>query len=1019
MSTAASANSPPPPAPDMSLTLYDAYLDLLHPAASPTVNEPRLIIAPPPGKAMESARAVGKELSTEKGLAMVARFCFPEFDDEAHARELAHKSDSSDIPNSGASLNKYDVYLQEYFFSNYKNYGNKHRPHTAPYSSTFGPSYHSFAMQLSSGDRVYGHVRRYFPHHPVAKGRIDVGRRGMRAMVILTRANGGEKFYRALFKCLEALQSQKNVMAPDLRNSKKPEQKILHYVHTEHTRLLKLYLEQKTKDTVEGHHNGKKLPVISLKKIEFNNPHFQIVDEYNLQLPLTLLTPIDSTQISSAPILPLLRCLGVAHILRLFSALLCERRVILVSHSPSRLSACANATVSMLAQGAVHWPHLYIPVLPPGMKPYLAAPVPYLVGLIANHAKSLELVQGGIGQAAVVDLDMNDIQVHGVTNHELFIPDLLRVHADFEPAEWFTSIIEVLKEELVVALRADRKLVGETVVRTIGGSSAKDGFFRKAMKSIKGFDKPKTSALDNSVHEDNRVVAQEELYAFGEGVDNEAAEEGIKVAFTNFFVHLLGDMKCYLRPPTAANKLPEFDNDMFLDARERLGDRNGTAMYAMLKVFKDTQIFEQFVKARIKEVLSQMPVTSAAPLFHRVTNHLRFNRMSFTGPDVNMLTKELSMNTSNRQLLMQASDVRIRAMALTSNSRNENDAPFELASLSRECKEGVFILTEVMCVVWERLRDSRGMQWKHGLYGLQIVKELILQGPMTAVVEATDGLSRIHKLCSYEYSMRPAAAQQIRGLARNICSLLMNRVKLFSQRRVCASRRKDAVTPPPPLTRNPKLRARMKFRDAHALVFPGELTSVNLLDTNLGAPVTKNTYTNDLLAFDFSPVPADSPAEIISTQTKTNPIPPVECDVQPLVETVSGLTIPNNIPPGRISQQLPSTQSYRQPMPNPNANPNFSSQYPSASTYPATSQQQQYRSPSQSTSPLPQPAPQYNSYQQGQVSQQQYNSQQQQLQPDTHATTPYFHPPGVTSQPQQPSQVNTQNQHRVSQFDPF
>ena len=80
------AVSPPVP-PDMSpspLTLYDAYLDLSHPAASVTVNEPRLIIAPPPGKAMEAARAVGQELSTEKGLAMVARFCFPEFDDEAH-----------------------------------------------------------------------------------------------------------------------------------------------------------------------------------------------------------------------------------------------------------------------------------------------------------------------------------------------------------------------------------------------------------------------------------------------------------------------------------------------------------------------------------------------------------------------------------------------------------------------------------------------------------------------------------------------------------------------------------------------------------------------------------------------------------------------------------------------------------------------------------------------------------------------------------------------------------------------
>jgi len=179
-----------------TLTIYDAFLDLPHPASSPVVNEARLIIAPPSGEALESARAVGQELSTEKGLAMVARFCFPEFDDESYVKEL---SQTAKDPNLGASLNKYDIYLQDYYLSNSSNYKVKSRQHN-PYCNTFGPSYHSFAMQLSSGDRVYGHVRRYFPHHPVARGRIDVGRRSLRAMVILTRANGGEKFYLALLK---------------------------------------------------------------------------------------------------------------------------------------------------------------------------------------------------------------------------------------------------------------------------------------------------------------------------------------------------------------------------------------------------------------------------------------------------------------------------------------------------------------------------------------------------------------------------------------------------------------------------------------------------------------------------------------------------------------------------------------------------------------------------------------------------------------------------------------------------
>ena len=63
-----------------------------------------------------------------------------------------------------------------------------------------GPSCHTFAMQLSTGDRVYGHVRRYLPHQNGAAKRIDVGRRGVRAMVIFTRFRGGEKFYQSLMK---------------------------------------------------------------------------------------------------------------------------------------------------------------------------------------------------------------------------------------------------------------------------------------------------------------------------------------------------------------------------------------------------------------------------------------------------------------------------------------------------------------------------------------------------------------------------------------------------------------------------------------------------------------------------------------------------------------------------------------------------------------------------------------------------------------------------------------------------
>ena len=84
--------------PRRTLPAFDLYLDLPHPAASspsgssPNVNPPRVVVVPPAGdgasvSAEDDAanQKVAAELSgDEKTLARIARFAFPEFDDQAH-----------------------------------------------------------------------------------------------------------------------------------------------------------------------------------------------------------------------------------------------------------------------------------------------------------------------------------------------------------------------------------------------------------------------------------------------------------------------------------------------------------------------------------------------------------------------------------------------------------------------------------------------------------------------------------------------------------------------------------------------------------------------------------------------------------------------------------------------------------------------------------------------------------------------------------------------------------------------
>jgi len=91
---------------------------------------------------------------------------------------------------------------------------------------------------------------------------------------------------------------------------------------------------------------------------------------------------------TSAPLLPLLESLGVNGFLTLLSALLTERRVLVVSDYPSKLAQAAYAMRAMLSlrsegcpAAVLDWHHVFIPVLPATLLSMLDAPLPFIIGL--------------------------------------------------------------------------------------------------------------------------------------------------------------------------------------------------------------------------------------------------------------------------------------------------------------------------------------------------------------------------------------------------------------------------------------------------------------------------------------------------------------------------------------------------------------------------------------------------------------------------------------------------------------
>jgi hypothetical protein len=149
------------------------------------------------------------------------------------------------------------------------------------------------------------------------------------------------------------------------------------------------------------------------------------------------------------------------------------------------------------------------------------------------------------------------------------------------------------------------------------------------------------------------------------------------------------------------------------------------------------------------------------------------------------------------RLVSQANaNARRLAMALTSNAMFEGNYNQAIAQLVEMAHETTSVLCEVMSVIWMRLRDSRGMQWKHALYALQILRNLLFHGPLAAITEATDGLDRIRKFKAYTDTMRAQNYRQIQIAATEVYNLLVDRAKLFSIRRVCADRRREMKNPP-------------------------------------------------------------------------------------------------------------------------------------------------------------------------------------------------------------------------------
>jgi len=561
--------------------------------------------------------------------------------------------------------------------------------------------------------------------------------------------------------------------------------------------------------------------------------------------------------------LPLLRVLGVSSTLRLLSALLSENRVLLVADNPTRLTQCARSALSILAQGLLNWQHLYIPVLPPHLFGYLGAPVPYLVGMHSSLVPKLNEFKDRLGEMVIINLDTNQMETRGINPAEAArkVPDLFQkpVSEQGMPASGTVSASEMLAQDLFDLLKLDKRVIyGESTLTNVSETAAKatkavkSGISNLARKGKKFFNNRKQGSdatgaganleeelvVDGAIHAapdiDPNAMSPDAVYI--QGSSNVIAEEHARIAFSSFFLTVFGNMRWYLS--AKPGQLPQLDRNRFLQQKRAMGDGESTPIWPLLQNFSQSQMLEDFAKARIDEVRLRVPNTPDAPLFTQCANYHRLNDIDFSVFNVRRICTQVAGN--NPSYLVMQTSVRRTAMLLTSNKNYEGDYNKAVAHLVEQCRESTAVLSDVMSVIWVRIRDCKNVHWKHGLQSLHLLRNLLYHGPLAAIAEASDGMNKIRAMKFYNDHMRSQICAQIRQAAHQLYNLLVDRAQLFHIRRICVNKRRVIKQPEQAMyVKNSRISIMHRFGAMHQFLNPNAAARVASAP-HLGPPVNSS-----------------------------------------------------------------------------------------------------------------------------------------------------------------------------------
>eukprot|EP00957_Ditylum_brightwellii_P059025 4476795-Ditylum_brightwellii.AAC.1 len=264
-----------------------------------------------------------------------------------------------------------------------------------------------------------------------------------------------------------------------------------------------------------------------------------------------------------------------------------------------------------------------------------------------------------------------------------------------------------------------------------------------------------------------------------------------------------------------------------------MGDHEGTPMFTVLRLLSDSIMFRHFVRGRIVELeqtrserMRIMP--HHIPLFAMCEKFMIVNRLNFSIGTIRRVVSKTIVSCPQHNIVEATERVRAIALALTSNQSYEGNVTAALAELVNDCREVDSALCHVMAVIWSRLGETRSNLWKRPLLALHLLKNLLLHGPITAVMEANDGIDKIRSLRKYMNSKNADSIREVCTAANHVYGLLIDRTCLFLRRKRVACGRANPTASS--VSKNLRwsdylvqsLPVTVNFRHIHLLLRPSE-----------------------------------------------------------------------------------------------------------------------------------------------------------------------------------------------------